>query len=102
MSNYHFGETSYRSYVWVNKGASFRDPQALSIQLTSTGAFRVEVYDGSALAHTYRKKGQLATWTSLYFNGHGVDDYGKPILPLSGNYRFKLVNEAEEIGRAHV
>jgi hypothetical protein len=100
MSDYHFGETSYRNYIWVKGGASFHDPQAFSIQLSTRGAFRVEVYDGTTLVYTYRKKGQMATWVSLYFDGHGVDDHGTPILPLSGDYRFKLVNDAEGLRKA--
>ncbi|HTV19007.1 MAG TPA: hypothetical protein VMG12_10060 [Polyangiaceae bacterium] len=100
MSTYHFDATSFRNYVWVKGGATFRNPEELSIELTTQGAFRVEVYDGGALAYSYRKKGQRATWTSLYFNGNGVDDYGTPIVPLRGEYQFKLVNEAQGTRKA--
>ena len=101
MSTYDFGKTSFRNYVWVKGGQPFQDPLGLDIEMNAPGAFRLEVYDDDALVRTYRKKGQHGGWTSFYFNGSAVDDFGHVQLPLHGTYKLKLVNEAAGTREAH-
>ena len=65
MSSYDFGKTSFRNYVWLKGGQIFPHPHGLDIEMSTPGAFRLEIYDGgNALTRTYRKNGERAGWTT--------------------------------------
>src|SRR4051812_15968427 len=66
---YNFGVTSFINFVWLNGGDYFKDPRAMEVEMSTTGAYGVEVWD---TAGYLVGKGQRANnnggWASFDFH----------------------------------
>lgn len=95
IDEYSFGATSFKNFVWLKGGDSFRNPLAMDVEMTTPGAYSVEVWD---LAGNLTGKGQRSNdhggWASFDFHG-GTAPIGEfdPIVPY-GLYTIRLRNLA--------
>ena len=88
---YEFGKTSFKNFVWLKSGALFKNPGGLDVEMSTNGAYGLEVYklDGT-LAGKSKRPNEHGGWASFYFRNGG--DFGGVIF--NGEYKIKLTNLA--------
>ncbi len=86
---YSIGATTFKSFVWIKGGTLFKNPSYLEIEVSSPGAFGVEVVrpDGS-VAGKAQVPNPHGGWLTFTFRSGG--QFGAGIS--NGDYKIKLTN----------
>lgn len=84
MADYRFGNSSFKSLLWINNGALFDDVSGMDVEFMSPGAFVFRIAEASgAVKKDCPYRNENGGWHSCDLTSLGIH---------SGKYKLAFVN----------
>lgn len=88
---YYFKDTTFSSFVWLNKGAAFSNVNVVEIEMNNAGAYALEVVGmAGAVISSGSRDNPHGGWSTFDF-GAGMNP---PVVSGMSPYKLRLVNRA--------